>query len=97
MAAVISASQVKDLRERTGAGMMECKKALDEAQGDIDAAIKWLREKGLANAAKKAGRAAAEGLVGVKLEGKTGVVVELNCETDFVARTDQFKAVVADL
>lgn len=97
MTATISASQVKDLRERTGAGMMECKKALDEAQGDMDKAIKYLREKGLANAAKKAGRAAAEGLVGVKSDAKSGVIVELNCETDFVARTDQFKAVVADL
>jgi len=95
--AAISATMVRDLREKTGAGMMECKKALEESQGDMDAAVKWLREKGIASAAKKAGRAASEGLVGVKIEGGTGVLAELNCETDFVARTDQFKAVVAEL
>jgi elongation factor Ts len=96
-AAVISAVMVRDLREKTGAGMMECKKALEEAQGDMDKAVKVLREKGIASASKKAGRAAGEGLVGVKIEGTKGVLSELNCETDFVARTDQFKAVVAEL
>jgi elongation factor Ts len=96
-AATISASMVRDLREKTGAGMMECKKALEESQGDLDKAIKYLREKGIASASKKAGRAAGEGLVGVKIEGGTGVLVEFNCETDFVARTDQFRAVVASL
>jgi elongation factor Ts len=95
--ATISASMVRDLREKTGAGMLECKKALEESQGDIENAVKWLREKGIASAAKKAGRTAAEGLVGIKIDGLQGVLAELNCETDFVARTDQFKAVVADL
>lgn len=88
---------VRDLREKTGAGMLECKKALEESKGDMDGAVKWLREKGIASASKKAGRAAGEGLVGVKIEGTNGVLAELNCETDFVARTDQFKAVVASL
>jgi elongation factor Ts len=87
----ITASSVKDLREKTGAGMMECKKALEENGGDMDKAIKWLREKGIASASKKAGRAAGEGLVGVKVEGASGVILELNCETDFVAKTDNFK------
>ena len=77
--------------------MIECKKALEESAGDLDIAVKWLREKGIASASKKAGRAAAEGLVGVKVEGNAGVLVELNCETDFVALTDKFKAVVKDL
>ncbi len=93
----ITASSVKDLREKTGAGMMECKKALEESAGDIDSAVKWLREKGLANAAKKAGRAAAEGLVGLKTAGSQGVLVEVNCETDFVARTDDFKGFLSGL
>lgn len=95
--ASISATMVRDLREKTGAGMLECKKALEESAGDMDKAVKWLREKGIASAAKKAGRAAAEGLVGIKLEGKTGVLLELNCETDFVALTDQFKGLLSDL
>jgi elongation factor Ts len=93
----ISATMVRDLREKTGAGMLECKKALEESAGDMENAVKWLREKGIASAAKKAGRAAAEGLVGVKVEGGVGVLVELNCETDFVARTDQFKAVLNEI
>jgi elongation factor Ts len=93
----ISATLVRDLREKTGAGMLECKKALEENKGDMDQAVKWLREKGIASAAKKAGRAAAEGLVGSKIEGKSGVLLELNCETDFVARTDQFKSLLEEL
>lgn len=89
--AEISASLVKALRERTGAGMMDCKAALAEAKGDVEAAIDWLRKKGLAKAAKKAGRIAAQGLVGVLVEGNRGVVVELNSETDFVARNSEFQ------
>ena len=92
--ATISAGLVKDLREKTGAGMMDCKNALSETGGDIEAAVDWLRKKGLAKAAKKSGRVAAEGLVGVAVEGETGVVVEVNSETDFVARNDDFQAVV---
>jgi elongation factor Ts len=91
---VISASLVKDLREKTGAGMMDCKKALDEAKGDIEAAVDWLRKKGLAAAAKKAGRVAAEGLVAVATSGNKGVVLEVNAETDFVARNPQFQEFV---
>jgi elongation factor Ts len=89
----IDASMVKDLRERTGAGMMDCKKALTETSGDIDKAIALLREKGLAGASKKAGRIAADGLVGVfaSADAKTAVVLELNCETDFVAKTEGFR------
>jgi elongation factor Ts len=93
--AEITASLVKELREKTGAGMMDCKKALGETAGDIEAAIDWLRKKGLAAAAKKAGRVAAEGLVGVATAGPKGVVVEVNAETDFVARNEQFQAFVA--
>lgn len=89
--AQISATQVKDLRERTGAGMMDCKHALTEANGDFDEAVKILRKKGLAAAAKKAGRIASEGLVEVHVAGSTAVLVEINCETDFVAKTDDFK------
>jgi elongation factor Ts len=96
-AATISASMVRDLREKTGAGMMECKKALEESKGDMDGAVKWLREKGIASASKKAGRAAGEGLVGMKIEGHQAVLVEFNCETDFVALTDKFKAALAEL
>jgi len=92
--AEITASLVKDLREKTGAGMMDCKKALGEVAGDIEAAIDWLRKKGLAAAAKKAGRVAAEGLVGVAAAGTKGVVVEVNAETDFVARNEQFQGFV---
>src|SRR3954468_12274697 len=89
--AEITAAAVKDLRERSGAGMMDCKKALTENGGDMEAAIDWLRPKGLATAAKKSGRTAAEGLVGVAVEGKTGAAVEVNSETDFVAKNEQFQ------
>ena len=92
--ATISAGLVKDLREKTGAGMMDCKNALSETNGDIEAAIDWLRKKGLAKAAKKSGRVAADGLVGVAVEANLGVVVEVNSETDFVARNDDFQALV---
>ena len=93
----ITAALVKELREMTGAGMMDCKKALTECDGDMDKAVDFLREKGLAQAAKKAGRIAAEGLVGsyVSEDAKTGVIVEINCETDFVAKTDDFKDLVS--
>ncbi len=90
----ITASMVKDLREQTGAGMMDCKKALGETAGDMEAAVDWLRKKGLATAAKKAGRTAAEGLVGVAVVGTTGAVVEVNSETDFVAKNDMFQGFV---
>lgn len=91
----ITAALVKELRERTGAGMMDCKKALVECDGDMDKAIDFLREKGLAAAAKKAGRIAAEGMVDTYVdENGVGVIVEVNCETDFVAKTDDFKALV---
>ena len=93
--AEISASLVKELRERTGAGMMDCKKALSEAGANLDEAADWLRKKGLAAAAKKAGRIAAEGLIGVATDGAKGVVIEVNAETDFVARNDKFQAFVA--
>lgn len=94
----ISASQVKDLRERTGAGMMDCKKALSETNGDIEKAIDLLREKGLSKAAKKSGRIAAEGLVESYIHsGRIGVLVEINSETDFVAKTDEFKQFVKDM
>src|ERR1700761_3478555 len=91
--AEITAALVKDLRERTGAGMMDCKAALTENGGDMDSSIDWLRTKGLAKAAKKADRAAAEGLVAGKVaaDGKSGVVVEFNAETDFVAKNDSFQ------
>jgi elongation factor Ts len=98
--AEITAATVKELRERTGAGMMDCKKALFETNGDMEAAIDWLRTKGLAAAAKKAGRTAAEGLVGVAVAGNRGAVVEVNSETDFVAKNEQFQEfvrTVADL
>jgi len=97
--AEITAKSVAELREVTGAGMMDCKKALVEAEGDRDQAIKWLREKGLAQAAKRAGRAASEGVVGsyIHLGGKIGVLVELNCETDFVARNEEFQALAKEL
>lgn len=90
----ITAAMVKDLREKSGAGMMDCKKALGEAGGDIEAAMDWLRAKGMATASKKSSRTAAEGLVGVAVNGKTGVAVEVNSETDFVAKNDQFQAFV---
>ncbi|MFD1611938.1 translation elongation factor Ts [Sphingomonas tabacisoli] len=95
--AEITAAMVKDLRERSGAGMMDCKKALAETNGDIEAAIDWLRAKGLASAGKKAGRTAAEGLVGVAVSGTKGVAVEVNSETDFVAKNEQFQAFVRDV
>lgn len=97
--AVISPSQVKELRERTGAGMMDCKRALEEAGGDMEKAVEWLRQKGLAAAAKKAGRATAEGIVDsyIHMGGRIGVLVEVNCETDFVARTDKFRGLVHDI
>jgi elongation factor Ts len=90
----ITASMVKDLRDKTGAGMMDCKTALNETGGDMEAAIDWLRKKGISKAAKKAGRAAAEGLVGVAVGKGAGALVEVNAETDFVARNDEFKAFV---
>lgn len=97
--AQITAALVKELRERTGAGMMDCKKALTAVEGDMDKAIDFLREKGLAAAAKKAGRIAAEGVVGafVAADGKIGTIVEINCETDFVAKTDNFKELVTKI
>ncbi len=97
--AEISAKKVMELREMTGVGMMDCKKALMETNGDMDKAVDFLREKGLASAAKKEGRIAAEGVVDsyIHMGGKIGVLVEVNCETDFVARTDAFKALVHDI
>ena len=95
----VSASQVKELREKTGAGFMDCKKALAESEGDVDRATRWLREKGLAAAAKKAGRATSEGLIGTYLHagGRIGVLVEVNCETDFVAKTPDFQNLVKEV
>jgi len=95
----ISASSVKELREKTGAGMMDCKKALGECGGDVQKAIDYLRQKGLAAAAKKADRVAADGAVGAYVHpgGKIGVLVEINCETDFVARTAEFQMLVKDI
>jgi elongation factor Ts len=95
----ISAVQVRDLREKTGAGMMDCKKALTETQGDFEKAIEFLRKKGIASASKKAGRATKEGSVSSYIhgEGRVGVLVEINCETDFVARTEQFRAFTKDV
>ena len=92
--AVITAGLVKELREKTGAGMMDCKNALTERNGDIEAAVDWLRKKGLAKAAKKSGRVAAEGLVGVAIKDNVAGVVEVNSETDFVARNDDFQGLV---
>lgn len=92
--AEITASMVKDLREQTGAGMMDCKKALTETAGDMEAAVEWLRKKGLGAAQKKSGRVAAEGLVGVVTEAGNGAIVEVNSETDFVARNQQFQTFV---
>src|SRR3990170_1045056 len=94
--AEITAASVKELRERSGAGMMDCKKALTENDGEMEAAVDWLRAKGLAAAAKKAGRTAAEGLVGVAVEGTRGAVVEVNSETDFVAKNEQFQNFVRE-
>jgi elongation factor Ts len=97
--ATISAEAVKDLRERTGAGFMDCKRALEESNGDVDKAVALLRERGLAAAAKKAGRDAREGLISsyIHTGGRVGVLIEVNCETDFVARTDEFQKLVRDL
>lgn len=97
--AEITAAMVKELRERTGAGMMDCKKALAATGGDMEKAVDFLREKGLAAAAKKAGRVTAEGMVDsyIHAGGKIGVLVEVNCETDFVAKTDEFKSLVRDI
>ena len=97
--AEISAEKVKELRERTGAGFMDCKNALVEADGEVDKAIALLRDKGLAAAAKKSGREAREGLVSsyIHTGGRVGVLIEVNCETDFVARTDEFQKLVRDL
>lgn len=94
-----TAKDVMTLRQRTGAGMMDCKNALNETNGDMDKAVDYLREKGIAKAAKKAGRIAAEGIVDsyIHMGGKIGVLLEVNCETDFVARGDQFKALVHDI
>jgi elongation factor Ts len=90
----ITATMVKELRDKTGAGMMDCKAALSESAGDLETAVDWLRKKGLAKAAKKAGRVAADGLIGVALKANKGVVVEVNSETDFVARNDLFQGLV---
>src|SRR3954453_6400699 len=97
--AEVTSAMVKELREKTGAGMMDCKKALIESGGDLDKAVTWLREKGLATAGKKAGRSATEGAVGsyIHLGGKVGVLVEINCETDFTARNEKFQALVKDV
>jgi elongation factor Ts len=94
----ISAGMVKELREKTGAGLMDCKRALTESAGDVEKAIDYLRQKGLASAAKKASRSATEGLIGSYIHmDKLGVMVEINCETDFVARTDDFRDLVKDV
>ena len=93
----ITAQMVKELRDATGVGMMDCKKALAETNGDMEAAVDWLRTRGLAKAAKKAGRVAAEGLVGIAVEGNRGAIVEVNSETDFVARNEQFQSIVANV
>ena len=93
----ITASLVKELRDKTGAGMMDCKAALTEVKGDIEAAVDWLRKKGLSKAAKKAGRIAAEGLIGIAVSGESGAVVEVNSETDFVARNEQFQEMVTNI
>jgi elongation factor Ts len=95
----VNAATVKELREKTGAGVMDCKKALSECSGNLEKAVDYLRQKGLAAAAKKSSRVAAEGLVGAYIHagGKIGVMVELNCETDFVARTPEFQALLKDI
>jgi len=95
----LNATLVKELREKTGAGVMDCKKALAEAKGDLEKAVVWLREKGIAQAAKRSGRAASEGAIGsyIHAGGKLGVMVEVNCESDFVAKTPEFQALVKDI
>jgi elongation factor Ts len=97
--AEITAQQVKELREKTGAGMMDCKRALTENAGDITKAIEWLRQKGITSAEKKASRVAAEGMIGsyIHTGSRIGVLVEVNCETDFVARREEFKKLVNDV
>jgi elongation factor Ts len=97
--AEVNANVVKDLREKTGAGVMDCKKALAESAGDLEKAIVWLRQKGIAAAAKRAGRVASDGCVGTYIHagGKLGVLIEVNCETDFVAKTPEFQALVKEL
>ena len=97
--AKVEAKAVKELRDKTGAGMMDCKKALVESEGDVEAAIAWLRQKGLASAGKKAGRVASEGLVEsyIHTGGRIGILVEVNCETDFVARRDEFKELARNI
>ena len=97
MSVSVAATLVKELREKTSAGMLDCKKALEETKGDFEAAVEWLRVKGLSSAAKKSGRVAAEGLVHAEVTGKIGVVVEINSETDFVSRNDAFKAFVKNM
>ena len=94
---MISASMVKELREKTGAGMLDCKKALEATEGNIDAAIDWLREKGISKAAKKADRIAAEGLAQIVIDGNNAIVIEVNSETDFVAKNDTFKSLVIEI
>lgn len=93
----VTAQMVKELREKTGAGMLDCKKALTENNGDMDKAIDWLREKGMSQAAQKADRIAAEGLTSIKVEGNSAVIVEVNSETDFVAKNDQFKTLIDEV
>jgi elongation factor Ts len=94
----ITATAVKDLREKTGAGMMDCKKALSETQGDFEKAVIWLREKGMSQVAKRSGRSANQGVIGSYVHsGKVGVLVEVNCETDFVAKTDDFQTLAKEL
>src|SRR5271163_4716023 len=95
----VNAISVRELRDKTGAGVMDCKKALAEASGDLDKAIVWLREKGIAQAAKRAGRVASEGSIGsyIHAGGKLGVLVEVNCESDFVAKTPEFQTLVKEL
>jgi len=95
----ITAKLVKDLRDKTGAGMMDCKKALNETEGNLDKALEWLRKKGIASAEKKSGRVAAEGSIGsyIHTGSRVGVLLELNCETDFVARGDIFKSLLKDV
>ena len=93
----VTAAMVKELREQSGAGMMDCKKALNETNGDMEAAVDWLRTKGLAAAAKKSGRVASEGLVAIAVDGVNGALVELNSETDFVSRNDEFQGFASSL
>ena len=99
MAAAVSAKLVKELRDKTGAGMMDCKKALAATEGDADKAVEWLRQKGIASAEKKSGRTAAEGAIGsyIHTGARVGVLVEVNCETDFVARGDMFQSLLRDV